>query len=174
MMNASLLPAAILAAASAFAADPACKTLGDANAKIYTIPTHIYMTETAVYTGGKARTSELIYLNNKTYILANGKWISSPVTPKDLEADRAKADDPGAGLTCRVVRDESVNGEAASLYSTHQQTPDFKTDSQVWISKSRGVPLKIEADTDVGGAAGKSHRVMRYEYSNVQAPAGVR
>jgi len=72
-----------------------------------------------------------------------------------------------------MVRDESVNGEPATLYSGHDQLPDAKVDSQVWISKARGLPLKMEMDMDTGGAAGKSHRTVRYEYSNVQPPAGV-
>ena len=37
--------------------------MAEANAKIYALPTHMYQTETAVYTGGKARASEL---NRKT------------------------------------------------------------------------------------------------------------
>jgi hypothetical protein len=80
------------------------------------------------------------------------------------------AEDKHPNATCRAVREESVNGEAATLYSMHDQNPDAKTDSEIWISKSRGVPLKLEMDMDVGGAGGKSHRTMRYEYMNVQAP----
>ncbi len=123
--------------------------------------------------GGKTRTSELIYLNNTHYMLVSGKWIAGRVTPKDLENARYKADDSGASLTCRAVRDDSVNGEAATIYSIHRETVDFKTDAQVWISKSRGLPLRKEADTDLGGAAGKSHQSIRYEYTNVQAPDGI-
>jgi hypothetical protein len=166
------LIAGVLVAGRAHAADATCKLLADANTKIYSIPTHIYMTETAA--GGQARKSELVYLNGKTYVQVAGKWRVSPQTPqkmieirKETEAEQEKT------MTCKVVRDESVNGEAAVLYSAHQQDPDAKNDSQIWISKSRGVPIKLEMDMDVGGAAGKSHRTMRYEYTNVQVPAGV-
>ncbi len=166
--------AGVLTAGSAHAADSTCKYLADANAKIYTIPTHLYQTETAAYTGGKPRNSELIYLNNKTYVQVNGKWRVSPVTQKDMEDLRKKTEAESlVNITCRVVRDEAVKGEAATLYSSHQQTPDETTDSQIWISKARGVPLKLEMDMNVGGGAGKSHRSMSYEYTNVQAPAGV-
>ncbi len=165
----------VVSASSAFAADPACKFLADANTKIYSIPTHIYMTETAAYTGGKTRTSELIYLNNKTYLEVGGKWQISPQTPAQMAATRKETEaDEEKTMTCRLVRDEAVNGEAAALYTAHQQNPDVKSDSQIWISKSKGVPLKLEMDMDVGGAAGKSHRTMRYEYTNVQAPAGLK
>lgn len=168
------LGAAVVAAGSAYAADPACKFVADANTKIYSIPTHIYSAETSAATGGKPRNSELVYLNDKTYIQVAGKWRISPQTPqkmievrKETEAEEEKT------MTCKAVRDELVNGEASTLYTAHQQNPDEKSDSQIWISKSRGVPLKLEMDMDVGGAAGKSHRTMRYEYTNVQAPAGV-
>lgn len=166
---------ALLTAGSILAADPTCKSLADANAKIYTIPTHIYMTETAGSAGGTVRTRELIYLNNKTYVQVRGKWRASPVTQKDMEDIRKKSEaDSLNKMTCRAVRDEAVNGEPAVLYRTHQQDEDQTTiDSQIWISKSRGVPLKLEMDMNVGGIAGKSHRTMRYEYTNVRPPAGI-
>jgi len=80
---------------------------------------------------------------------------------------KAEAD---ANVTCSVVREESVDGEPAVLCSTHQKMEDAKIDSQVWVSKSRGVPIKTESDSDVGGAAGKVHRTMQYEYTSVHAP----
>lgn len=167
----SLLPA-ILGATSAFALDPACKAVADANDKLVTVPVHIYSNETAVGTGGRTRSSEIIYLTDKTYVFVNGKWRVSPIGRKETEAARKQAE-AASTVTCRQVREESVNGEAAVLYSTHNQTQDAKFDTQLWISKSRGLPLKAEMDMDVGGAAGKTHRTMRYEYTNVQAPAGV-
>lgn len=163
----ALCPAILTAS---LAGDSTCKMLADANAKIYGIPTHIYSTETATYTGGKAKSNELIYLNNTTYIESNGRWSISKATPQRMAELHKTAQDKHPNAMCRAVREESVNGEAATLYSMHDQNPDAKTDSQIWISKSRGVPLKLEMDMDVSGAAGKSHRTMRYEYTNVQAP----
>jgi hypothetical protein len=63
-----------------------------------------------------------------------------------------------------------VNGESAALYSTHEESTHGKTDSQNWVSKSKGLILRQEIDIDTGGATGKSHISSRYEYSNVQAP----
>ena len=40
----------------------------------------------------------------------------------------------------------------------------------MWISKATGLPLREEMDTDTGGVIGKSHRSMRYEYSDVKPP----
>jgi hypothetical protein len=115
----------------------------------------------------------VIYLNNKTYLESAGKWRVNPMSPaKMAEIRKETEDDEIRSMTCRVVRDEVVNGEAAALYNTHQQSPVGKRDSQIWISKSRGVPLKLEMDID-GGGKGKNHRSIRYEYVNVHAPAGV-
>ena len=125
----------------------------------------MYMTEAGP---GKPRSTEMIYLNNTMYIQVNGAWRARPIS----DQARKDAQTPDPSTTCRIVRDEAVNGEAATVYSLHRQADDSKSDSQMWISKSRGVPLKLEMDTDVGGAAGKSHRTIRYEYTNVQAPSG--
>ena len=162
---------AVLITGTALAADSTCKYLADANAKIYTMPVHLYQTDTGA--GGKIQTSEVIYLNNKTYLESAGKWRANPMSPAKMAEIRKETEDEEIkSMTCRAVRDEAVNGEAAMLYSTHQQSQDEKRDSQIWISKSRGVPLKLEMDID-GGGKGKNHRSIRYEYANVHAPAGV-
>jgi len=170
------LAALALLTGSAFGADPSCKQVNEATTKYLTIPTHIYTTESGPATGGKTRNTESIYLIDKAYVLVNGRWRVSPVTPKmmvnDLKEARANAES-NAHSTCQMVREEAINGEAATLYSSHSETAETKTDSQMWISKSRGVPLKLELNTDLGGGAGKRHRVSRFEYTNVQAPQGV-
>ena len=71
---ASIVPAGMQAA------NPACQPVLDAMTKIYSTPVHIYSTETAAYTGGKTRSSEIIYLNHATYVQVNGKWRTSPLT----------------------------------------------------------------------------------------------
>ena len=69
---------------------------------------------------------------------------------------------------------QMVGVEPATLYKVHTQTPDDTVDTQIWISKLRGLPLKQISDIDVGaGARGKSHTEIRYEYSGVRAPAVV-
>ena len=128
------------------------------------------MTEIAGYNGGKTRNAETIYLNGNTYVKVNGPWLKSAITPEDL-AEGKKESDGNVG-TCSVVRDEAVGVEPATLYKIHQQTPVATIDTQIWISKLRGLPLKQINDMDVGGGArGKSHRETRYEYNGVSAPA---
>jgi len=154
----------------------ACQTIAGAASKIWSLPVHLYTTETAAFRKNQPRTSESIYTggaNGAIYVLVNGKWTRSRLTTGQLKATQDEARET-ARQTCRYLRDEAVNGEPAAVYSTHAETEDFKTDMTVWISKTRNAPLRSEADMDVGGAAGKSHTSTRYDYSNVQAPPGVK
>ena len=89
-------------------------------------------------------------------------------TEQMLEQERENQKNVSA--TCSYIRDESVNGQAAVVYSEHSQTEDMKTDGQVWISRSKGLIVRQELDTDVGGTLGKTHRSIRYEYDNVRPP----
>lgn len=170
-----LVAAITLLTGPALAADPSCKLVADAATKYLTIRTHIYTTENGPSTGGKPRNVETIYLIDKTYVQINGRWRVSPVTPKmmldNLKEARAEADS-NSHSTCQMVREEAVDGAAATLYSSHTENQNMKADSQIWISKSSGLPLKMEETADTG--AGKNHRVSRFEYTNVQAPTGVR
>ena len=65
--------------------------------------------------------------------------------------------------------------KGAALYDTvNKQEDGTSVDSRVWISKSRGLPLKQTIDMDVGGKRGKSHTEVSIDYANVQAPVGVK
>ncbi len=138
--------------------------------KYATVPSHLYITTIAQYNGGKPKTSEMISVDGGTYIEIGGKWIRSKFTPQDVINDQ-KDQDSVPKDTCRYLRDESVNGEAAAVYSVHSESPDDRVNHQIWISKSKELPLKQETDIDVGGAMGKSHKSLRYEYTNVRPPS---
>ena len=47
--------------------------------------------------------------------------------------------------------------------------PEVKSDGQMWISKSKGLPLRDEMDVDAGDGI-KHHHSTRYGYTNVQPP----
>jgi hypothetical protein len=169
------LAAAVLAAfylstpAFAFVADAACQPMFDAGAKLLAVPAHSYSTETA--RDGKTKTSEAIYANGAIYINYNGKWIRSKMTPQDM-LKQEQENIRNAKSTCRHVRDEMSNGEAAAVYMAHSENDGVKSDAQTWISKSKGLPLRTEEDLDTGDGD-KRHVSIRYEYSNVQPPAGM-
>jgi len=150
-----------------------CNSLFEAMNKAITTPTHIYSTNVAGYNKNVPENSEMIYSGGPKgaiYVMVKGKWTRSSMTAADMLAQQQENQRNKNG-TCRYVRDEVVNGEAAAVYQAHTVREETKTDATIWISKSKGVPLKEEIDLDVGGAAGKSHRTMRFDYSNVSPPA---
>jgi hypothetical protein len=172
-MGASAGLLAIVLCAGVARGDDGCKALYDALSKVIVTPTHIYTTTVAGYNKDVSRNSEMIYEggpNGAIFILAGGKWTRAKMTSAEMmskqEENRRTAKD-----VCNVVRDEVVNGEAATVYSTHSDKDGNKIDAMVWISKSKGLPLKEDMDMDVGGAAGKMHMSLRYEYANVKPPA---
>jgi hypothetical protein len=152
------------------AADAACQTLFDTRFKLFSVPSHSYTIET--FPGGKSQNSEAIFTNGTIYVLMRGKWIHSRMTPQEM-LKQEEENIRNSKSTCRHVRDEMVNGEAAALYMGHSENDGVKSDAQTWISKSKGLPLKTEEDLDTGDGD-KRHMSIRYEYGNVQAPEGVR
>jgi hypothetical protein len=161
-------PPTEMAMAATPAPDNACQVVGDAIVKSFAVPFHFYNTGTAA--DGKTRTTEMIYVNGAIYSQVNGKWFSFPESSGDvkglMEANRKNL----TNASCHVVRDEIVNGESATVYSAHSETPRGIHDSQVWISKSKGVLLREETDAQLPGKNGKSHVSLRFDYNNVQAP----
>ena len=137
------------------AADSACQALADVGRKVLTTPTHIYTTRTNAFrSGGKPTTSETIYAGGAIYVRLNHRWTRSTIKPQDM-LQHKKENQNDTKITCRYLREESVNGEAAAVYSRHVETENDKMDVQVWISKSKGLPLREELDVDVGGKLGK-------------------
>lgn len=153
------------------AADPACKPVFDAMTRMAGTPNHQYMTETAAYRAAPTQ-GEIITTANATYVKAAGAWHRSAYNPQQQMAEMREAA-AGKPATCKHVRDESINGEPAALYDTRENQDGDTVNSQLWISKSRGLPVKQTIDMDVGGKLGKSHSELRIEYANVQPPAGL-
>jgi hypothetical protein len=167
-----------LMGATPLAAQGNCQAVDDAMNKVMTTPTHIYTAMSPVpKDGSKPRTedtsySETIYVGGSAYTKVGGRWSRGGWTPQQVmkqeEENRRKSK-----YSCRYLRDESVNGETAAVYSTHAERSDVgqvKSDSQEWISKSRGLPLRGELDIESGDVSGKNHLSVRYEYTNVQPP----
>ena len=141
-----------------------CQPILDAMNKIYITPTHLYTT----MDGGLK--NELIYAGGVVYDNLHGKWARSTVTLQQVE----KMEDENrrnSKYECRYLRDESVNGDMAAVYSTHAERDDLKikSEGQIWISKSRGLLLRQEEGIDAGDGT-KNHHSTRYEYVNVRPP----
>jgi hypothetical protein len=105
--------------ASASTTDSDCQPVFDAAMKVLNTPAHLYSTTTL--RGGKTQVTETIYVNGAIYVNYDGKWKRSRMTAQDMrEQEHENIRD--SKTTCRHVRDESVNGEAAALYTEHART----------------------------------------------------
>lgn len=164
----SVLSLLVVGQAVTAGATNACQPVFDALTKIATTPSHGYTTSTAV-NGGKATEAETIFANGQKYIRARGKWMRLPVTSQDvLEQESEKQEHDKS--TCQFLRNESVNGEPAMLYSVHREYDEVKEDGQMWVSRGTGLLLRVEEDFDNGGNKVKEHRSTRFEYSNIRPP----
>jgi hypothetical protein len=163
-----LLPLVMGQAVTARAAD-ACQPVYNALTKLVTTPSHSYSTQIAPLVNGQQRKVETIYVQGKTYMLARGRWMVSPATPNDVLQQELENEKQGKS-TCQFVRNESVDGEAAAVYSMRRETEIANENGLIWISKTRGLALKKDVDMEYGGKVGKMHLVARYEYSNVKPP----
>jgi len=148
------------------AADASCKPVFDANDKTLDTPNHLYQEQTDAR--GKKRTGELITINGERYLLMDGKWSKSRMTVAETKAQSEENKKNAKVVTCKRIGSDSVNGQAATVYTEHTETEDSKSDGKIWISGS-GVILKTEIDLDPG-SDDKVHMTMRYEYGNVKAP----
>ena len=147
--------------------DPVCKVVLDANHKTLDTANHMYTDRPGG--DGKRTTGEMITVNGERYIQVRGAWRKSPMTVAAQKAQEEENIKDAKVLSCKRVGDDTVNGEAATVYTEHTENEDTKSDGKIWVSKSRGLILKEEIDLD-SGDAGKQHVGIRYEYGNVKAP----
>lgn len=148
-------------------AQDSCQPVFDALTKVVTTASHSYSTHTS---NGKPNSGEVIYTQGKVFVRVNGKWMKSPEDPKQVLEQEAEDRKHGTA-TCQIGREESVNGQRATVYSLHSKTENATEEAEIWIAKGTGRALREEIDMDVGGGAmGKSHVSIRYEYGNIQPP----
>jgi len=145
-----------------------CKAAFEANDKLLTTPHHGFTTRSAVSQADKPELMENIFVGGVYYIQHRGKWIKSPMTAEQMKQQQEENRKNAKNVSCKHVRDELVNGEAAAVYKVHSETEDTKSDSLIWISNAKGLILREDEDLDAGGD--KMHMVTRFEYSNVTAP----
>jgi hypothetical protein len=146
-----------------------CQPMLAAGEKQFTVPSHAVMSTTG--TGPAPMTNELINIDGATYVKVMGHWMKSPVSSADLTR-QARAKMAGGKTSCTQQPDESIGGVAANVYSSHTEHEQGATDTQVWVAKSTGLPLKSEIENTTG--AKKSHISVTYDYENVKAPEGVK
>jgi hypothetical protein len=148
----------------AHGADYTCDTLYNASIKTLQTPHHVYSTKTLA-NGVKTPSGESIYAGGTEYILLSGSWKRSSMKPQDMiEAAQEKLKTHPD--SCTSTGSETINGQAVTTYRVHNNEVD--TDSKVWILKSSGLLLGQSLNLP-----GNSRMEVRYEYTNIHAPAGV-
>jgi hypothetical protein len=115
--------------------DPACKPVFDANHKTLETANHMYMDN--LHANGKKVGGEMITVNGERYLLASGKWTKSRMTVADARAQEEENIKNAKVLSCKRTGDDTVGGEAATVYTEHTENEDTKSDGKIWISKSR-------------------------------------
>lgn len=158
----------VLSACAIARATDSCQPVFDALTKVATTPSHSYTTGTVV-NGGAPTEAETIFANGQKYIRARGKWMRLPVTSQDVVEEEKEREEKGKS-TCQFLRNESVNGEAAMLYSMRREYEEVQEDGRMWVSRGSGLLLRVEEDVDNRGNRVKDHRSTRFEYGNVRPP----
>ncbi len=166
-------------ASRAGALDSACQALMDAQIKAVKMPYRVHATIVPALSGSRSPSGktpgvdkpteeDIVFTGTALYIRIRGRdWKMVPETAEENVAEiRRKAQTSKA--TCRQIGEENVGGEAAVVYIEHDETESGTVDSKSWISRSRGLPLRMDVTTPRGTTTN------RYEYGNVQPPPGVR
>ncbi|HEY4215264.1 MAG TPA: hypothetical protein VGM84_27585 [Steroidobacteraceae bacterium] len=170
----SLALSLVLAHSASAAGENACKAVNDAILKLAQTPNHSYTESSGAIAGGHSRSTERIATATAVYIQLKGKWLRGTVTPqREMAMQQDALRDERTG-TCQYLRDEVVFGETSALYVTHKQDDAGMSDTQIWISRQRGLPLRQVVHLSVGGGkTGESQMTTKYVYENVHAPEGV-
>ena len=151
----------------------ACRPLIDAQRKTITTSNHAYSTRSSAGPSQGKRTTEEITVGGAIYVQYGGNWRRSSATPKTMLAQIDTNLATANAFSCTHVGDEAVAGTAAAVYTTHTENEGVKADARIWVAKASGLVLRMEEDQDTGGGD-KAHMSIRYDYANVQAPAGVK
>jgi hypothetical protein len=163
----ALLVAAPAAAQGTVPAE--CQPIMAAGDKQFTVPSHAFISSKGL--GPTPMQSEAISINGATYVMVHDRWMRSPQTSQQLAQQAKEKVKTATVYTCKQLADETVGTTLANVYTSHTETGTGTTDTQLWIAKTTGLPLKSEVDLSSNGH--KSHMSVRYEYENVTVPPGV-
>lgn len=153
-----------------FAADTNCKPLFDAITRLFNTPNHEYLAQTDAATGDTPMKSEIINSGAAIYIKVEGKWHTSNATAAELQAQEEQNRKNAKITSCKVIKDDTVDGLAVTLYSAHTETEYGISNEQIWIAKNTGLPVRETIDMDLGQKGGKSRAEIHVVYVDVAAP----
>jgi hypothetical protein len=92
----------------------------------------------------------------------SGNFKSKTLEHSGIDAQQALVSIVSTGqysMKCKLLRDEAVNGEAATAYLRTYRSNAGNVDELMWISKKSGKILRSDLDADMG-AKGKGHVSM--------------
>jgi hypothetical protein len=150
-----------------------CKPVFDAVAKLETTSYHAYTTLPATLPGAKPGQGELIAAGGQQYVRIDSEWRRSPMDQAATAKQEQENIQNAKALSCHRLREESAGGVSAVVYAEHSENEDTKSDGQVWVATGTGLVLRVETNMSMTDG-GTEHLVTRYEYGNVQVPAGVK
>jgi hypothetical protein len=128
-------------------------------------------TTTMSQPGQPVSRSEMVVSGATMYFQVGGAWQSMPYSAQEV-IDRSTENAKKAKVkpTCQKFGAEQVSGEAATVYNVHEEAKDGDAiDSRIWISDSRGLPLKLEVHLGSGTSFTETTR-----YDGIQPPTGAK
>jgi hypothetical protein len=130
-----------------------------------------YRTEMTITSPGAQPTKgQAIFMVSKLYTQVNGKWNVIPINAQQM-SQQIQASMKTGSISCKKVGPDSVDGEAATIYTAHDVQQGNNVDTKTWISNSRNLPLRSQAQISSGSNTQTID--MTIGYNNVSAPAGV-
>jgi hypothetical protein len=148
----------LAAPAAAQTTSPVCKPVIDSMTRVITMD---HATSSDI--GGK--TTKTITAGGVNYVQVSGSWRKSTLGPQDALQQVKDNLRNATAYRCTQLADDAVAGEAAAVYTVHEENPQTKADSKLWISKKTGLPLKSDEDL-----AGVGHIATVYSYTDIKAP----
>jgi hypothetical protein len=99
----------------------------------------------------------------KTASVSNSSKATNTGGLNVAEAYDKITSEEGHRETCKYLRDETVTGEDANVYSDVFASKSGRAIGTVWVSKRNGWVLKREVDVELTGV-GKGHQSIVFEY----------
>jgi hypothetical protein len=138
----SVVVMATLAAGSAFAQDSSCAPLYAAARKALDQP-GVQRTVTIGDPAKPTMTMDVRKTSDGWYQkIGAAPWRPMPISPET--ADRQFLENPSSFGKCVAGSTEAINGEAARVWNYVASMGPTPTSSKMWISVSRGLPLKVQ------------------------------
>ena len=100
---------------------------------------------------------------NKTFSAGSQMSIKNSGAVDVTKAQGQITADASYTESCRLLREETLSGEAANVYSDVMKAHLGIADGKVWISKTKGLVLHQEVEVDMG-AQGKGKQTIVFDY----------